>query len=126
MDVDILAAKGLRPENVRSAFVRHFGLHIGNRATLVPRHGSIAHGFVMRLAQADIKALYSGSSVQDYRPEAVLAETTDGGSCAALCFNVELQAGSSQFNAAYAQQLQQLARRLNLPAEYVDAMMAQG
>lgn len=120
MDEELLRAKGVRPASPRQACVRGFALRIGQRATLVPDSGARAYGVLMELSHAEIERLYAEPSVQMYRPEAVVAELADGARVAALCFNLPATPGPGESNDAYARQLRDLARRLGLPADYVD------
>jgi hypothetical protein len=55
-----------------------------------------------------------------YRPAAVVAELADGGQVPALCFNLQIAPLPGESNDAYAQKRRDLARRLGLPADYVD------
>jgi hypothetical protein len=55
-----------------------------------------------------------------YRPEAVIAELADGVQVPALCFNLEGTPQPGESSDTYAEKLRSLARRLGLPAEYVD------
>jgi gamma-glutamyl AIG2-like cyclotransferase len=122
MDVDALRSKGLRPTNVRSACVRGFALAIGQRATLVPRNDGSVYGFVMGLSHPEIEALYADVSVSAYRPEAVIAQLADGTTLAALCFNLQTPPDAKETNTQYAAKLRELARRLGLPAAYVETI----
>jgi hypothetical protein len=122
MDADALRAKGMHPSNIRAARVRDFALRIGKRAALAPSTGAEVYGIVMGLPHSEIEALYSDSSVRAYRPEAVLAELAEGKNCPALCFNLETAPDISERNAEYAERLRDLARRLNLPAHYIESI----
>jgi hypothetical protein len=122
MDADALRAKGMHPSNIRAARVRDFALRIGKRAALAPSAGAEVYGVVMGLPHSEIEALYSDSSVRAYRPEAVLAELAEGKNCPALCFNLETPPDISERNTEYAERLRDLARRLNLPAHYIESI----
>ena len=119
MDAESLRAKGAEPTGVRAASVPGFALRIGRRATLVPAAGERAHGVVMDLTHDDIDRLYADPSVQAYRPEAVLVELVDGTRIPALCYNLVVPPGADEANPEYAAKLRDLARRLDLPADYV-------
>lgn len=122
MDEELLRAEGVQPASPRRACVRGFALRIGRRATLVPAPDARAHGVVMALSHEEIERLYAEPGVRMYRPEAVVAELADGVQIPALCFNLQDAPEPGESNAAYAQKLRELARRLGLPAEYVDRM----
>lgn len=66
MDPDALEAKGLRPSQVRQAYVNHFKLTLGARVTLVPEVDGRVHGMIMRLSHAEVDELYSEPSVSAY------------------------------------------------------------
>jgi hypothetical protein len=76
----------------------------------------------MELTHAEVDALYSEPSVRMYKPEAVTACLDDGSFAAALCWNVVDVPAPGEKNVAYATALRELARRLELPAHYTDAI----
>jgi hypothetical protein len=120
MDADLLRAKGVHPTNPRLVCLLGFALRIGQRATLIPDPDSRVYGLVMQLSHDEIERLYAEPGVQMYRPEAVIAELTDGTRIPALCFNLPVPPGPDEINKEYAQELRDLALRLGLPADYVD------
>lgn len=122
MDESLLRAKGLSPLNRRAAYVEDFQLLIGARATLVPREGARAYGFVYTLTRGEVGALYSDESVSAYRSEAVTARLEDGRAARALCFNLPAPPSAEERNTLYASKLSELAERLGLPPEYVSSI----
>lgn len=122
MDESLLRAKGLSPENCRAAYVEDFQLSIGERATLVPRVGARAYGFVYTMARGEVEALYSDESVSAYRPEVVTARLACGRGARALCFNLPAPPPAEARNPLYASKLMELAERLGLPADYVSSI----
>jgi len=120
MDADLLRAKGVQPVDSRRASVSGFALRIGQRATLLPKSGARSHGILLELTHAEVDQLYSEASLRAYRPEAVLAELSDGSRVPALCFNLVEPPAPEERNAEYAAKLRDLAHRLGLPSEYVD------
>jgi hypothetical protein len=118
MDVALLQQQGIQPANVRRARVEGFDLAIAERATLVPRAARTVFGILMSLTHADVTHLYADASLQDYRPEAVLAITEDSQSIPALCYNLTTPPTGPGANRAYAAALLALARRLGLPDAY--------
>ena len=122
MDADLLRAKGTQPVNIRSASVPGFALRIGQRATLLRNPDAQAHGILMELTHAEIEQLYSEPTVRAYRPEAVLAELSDGSRVPALCFNLLVPPGPEEVNSEYAAKLRDLACRLGLPSNYVESI----
>ena len=122
MDEALLREKGLRPEGRRLASVEDFRLVIGERATLVPCEGRVAHGVLFSLTRSEIETLYSEESVRVYRPEVVNARASDGRVTQALCFNLPAPPSDVERNTLYASRLRELAERLGLPAEYVSTI----
>jgi hypothetical protein len=119
MDVEVLRAKGLRPVDPRQVCIPGFALRIGQRATLVPDPEARVYGILMQLSHNEIERLYAEPGVREYRPEAVLAELDDA-RIPALCFNLPEPPSPGESNKEYAQKLRLLAKRLGLPADYID------
>jgi hypothetical protein len=122
MDVELLRAKGVHPTNARPACVPGFVLRIGQRATLEPNSDFSVYGILMELSQAEIEQLYSEKNFRAYRPEAVVCELADHSYVPALCFNLVGPIGVAEVNSEYATKLRELARRLQLPPEYVETI----
>lgn len=120
MDAEALRGREVHPMDIRRASVRGFSLRIGQRATLIPEANDHAWGVMMRLSHDEIDHLYADPSVSVYRAEAVLCDLDDGAREAALCFNLPAPPRPDERNPEYAQQLRNLARRLELPPAYVD------
>ena len=121
MDVSLLATKGIVPSAAVRGFVDDFGLHIGERATLVRRPDSRAYGVLMDIAPGEVAELYAEKSVADYVPEPVLVELTDGTQVNATCYN--LPGGKvTGANKEYAKALLEVATRLEFPDSYLDQM----
>ena len=119
MDTELLRSKGASPQNIRRAGVPGFALRIGKRATLLRDRNACAYGLLMELTHEEIEKLYSDDSVRAYRPEAILAQLDDGSRLPALCFNLVEPPSPHERNSEYAAKLQEVARRLELPADYV-------
>jgi Gamma-glutamyl cyclotransferase, AIG2-like len=122
MDRQVLEGKGIHPVDVRVAAVPGFTLRIGARAALVPAPAGEVHGVLMKLSHSDLEKLYSEPSVQAYRPEPVLAVTRNGGTVAALCYNLPEPPAGDEHNAEYAAKLRALAQRIGLPSDYVTSI----
>jgi hypothetical protein len=122
MDADLLRQKNAHPTNIRRGRVDGFSLRIAKRATLVPEPRGRIHGVVMSLSHDEIDRLYAEESLRAYRPEPVWCEIEDGSREPALCFNLAEAPSPGERNAEYAQKLRELARRLDLPASYVDGI----
>jgi len=119
MDVDVLRESGVAPAKPRRAYVADYALHIGQRATLVPRAGARAYGMVFALTHAELDRLYETAGLDKYRPEAVLAHPLEGAPTPAICFNLVEAPPSHQRNPDYAARLQSALRKLDFPDEYV-------
>ena len=119
MDQELLRGKGFEPKDVELASVPGFALRIGQRAALVVSPGSNVHGVVMSLTLAELDRLYSEPSVQAYKPQALLAQLTNGGTIAALCYNLPEPPAVSERNPEYAAKLRVIAEKVGLPPDYV-------
>jgi hypothetical protein len=119
MDVDVLQEGGVAPVNPRRAFVEGFALRIGQRATLLPLAGAHAYGVIFALTHAELERLYAAPGLDQYRPEAVLAQTLEGTPVPALCYNLRLAPRPDERNPEYAARLQRVLSKLDFPREYV-------
>jgi Gamma-glutamyl cyclotransferase, AIG2-like len=122
MDEELLRGKGLEPEGGEIAAVDGFALRIGQRAALVPTPGAKVYGFVFSLTRSELDRLYSVSSVQAYKPQAVLAQLASGGVVAALCYNVPQPPSPTERNPEYAVKLRAVSQKVGLPAEYIASL----
>ena len=123
MDEDLLRAKGVTPMDIRPASILGFQLRIGNRATLVPAQAGRVFGRIASLSHVELEQLYSEPSLQAYKPEAVLAQLTNGETRPALCFNLAEPPSLQERNPDYASKLRALAERLDFPADYVASIV---
>ncbi len=119
MDERLLATKGIKPTNVSVGFVNGYGLHIGERATLVRRPNGRAYGVMMDIAPNEATELYAEDSVADYLPEPVTVELMDGTEVEATCYNLP-SAKVTGTNKDYAESLLKVASRLGFPDSYID------
>ena len=118
MDESLLAAKGICPTESAIGYVDGFGLHIGERATLLPGANSRAYGVLMKITAEDVVALYSEPGVADYIAEPVVVNLPGKPPVPAVCYNLPATklAGT---NPEYAAALLTLATRLGLPDSYL-------
>ena len=119
MDSDLLRKAGVEPTNPRRAYVDGFALRIGQRATLVPSAGGRAYGMLFALTHAELDRLYATPGLEQYHPEAVLAQPLVGSPLPALCYNLREAPQPHERNSDYAAQLQQVLRVLDFPSAYV-------
>lgn len=125
MDRAHLEAEGLDPVVVGPAALRGYRLHIGDRATLLPRPASRALGVVMRLTDPEARALYADSSVAEYRPEPVCVELVETGRAVdAECFVLPPERSTPGANPEYARRLAALAGALGFEPDYVAEILA--
>ena len=111
MDEQLLRAAGTEPADIRPAYVADYALRIGERATLVRTPNARAWGMLIALTHAEFDHLYSAPGLEDYRPVAVIARTTDGEAAPALCYNL-----------AHAPEPDERNPRLGFPAEYIESI----
>jgi hypothetical protein len=119
MDPDVLRQTGAKPANPRRAYVADFGLRIGQRATLTPSPGARAYGMLIELTHMELERLYDAPGLEDYRPEAVLAQPLEGITVPALCYNLPQAPASHERNPDYARSLQSVLAKLGFPEDYV-------
>jgi hypothetical protein len=122
MDSDILRGSRVAAVNPRRAYVEGFELRIGERATLVPAAGARAYGMVLALSHDDLDALYTAPGLEDYRPEAVVANVVEGEVVPALCYNLREAPQPDEVNAEYSARLREVLRKLGFPNEYIEAI----
>jgi len=119
MDLEILREGGVAPINPRRAYVDDFALRIGQRATLLPSAGARAYGMLFALTHAELDRLYAAPGLEQYRPEAVLAQPLEGTPTPALCYNLREAPRPHERNPEYAARLQRALSKLGFPPEYV-------
>jgi len=122
MDVDVLRESKVAPSNPRRAYVADFALRIGQRATLLPAAGARAYGMLIALTHRELERLYTAPGLEQYRPEAVLAQTLGGTLVPALCYNLREAPAAQERNPDYATRLQGVLSKLNFPPEYIAAV----
>ncbi len=122
MDVDVLRESKVAPSNPRRAYVADFALRIGQRATLLTAAGARAYGMLIALTHRELERLYTAPGLEQYRPEAVLAQTLGGTLVPALCYNLREAPAAHERNPDYATRLQGVLRKLNFPPEYIAAV----
>lgn len=122
MDRDILWENTVSAENPRRAYVDHYALRIGQRATLAPVAGARAYGMVFSLTFDDVAKLYAGPGLEAYCPEAVMATLLEGGVVPAVCYNLREAPRPDEANPDYAGKLRAALTKLNFPAAYVTSV----
>ena len=119
MDSDILSESQVAAVRPLRAFVHGYGLRIGRRATLVPASGARAYGMVFALTHEELERLYATPGLEQYRPEAVVADSLEGECLPALCYNLREAPGPGEANAEYAARLRTALGKLDFPPEYI-------
>jgi hypothetical protein len=122
MDQELLHSRGIQPERVEVAWVDGLELRIGQRAALARSHRGRVYGLVMTLTLRQLDKLYAQPGVEAYRPEAVLAHLSGGGTIAAMCYNLPQVPAASERNPEYAEKLRAVAGKVGLPAEYISSI----
>src|SRR5262245_30569968 len=118
MDLDVLRASGVAPLDPRPAYVDHFAVRIGQRATLLPCAGARAYGMLFALTHPELERLYTAPGLEQYRPEAVLAQPLEGPPTPALCYNLREAPRPDERNPDYAARLRHVLGKLGFPPEY--------
>lgn len=119
MDPDVLIKADVEAVNPRRGYVEDFELRIGNRATLIAKHGNRAYGMVYSMTHDDVDKLYGQPGLEEYKPEAVQVLIESGGSCPALCYNLLTAPTADEANPRYAELLRAALTRLEFPDEYI-------
>ena len=119
MDRELLQDKGFHPANVQLAKLPGFQLRIGERATLIESSKSCCYGTVMDLDQSELNKLYAGDGVEDYDPIKVEALSLNGDTLESVSYTLSIDKLSGS-NSEYAKKLALVARKLELPRDYID------
>jgi len=122
MDSGVLREHRVSPDNPRRAYVDHFALRLGRRATLTPCAGARAYGMAFSLTHSDIAKLYAGPGLEAYLPEAVAAQVIGGEIVPAICYNLVEVPGADESNPEYAARLRDALTKLNFPPAYVESV----
>ena len=127
MDVSLLREKGLRPHLVGAAELSDYRIHVGNRATLIPRPGSTSYGMLIDLPDEDANELYSAPDVRDYCPDSVTAVLlSDRTTQPSLCYNLPADKLGVGMNSEYAERLSVLVLQLGFPPAYASEITRRG
>jgi len=127
MDTDLLREMKLAPVALGQALLHGYQLHIGDRATLIPKPEATSYGMLIELSDAELSALYSAPSVSDYLPEHVEANRLDDGAIQlAVCYNLPANRLGAEFNSEYAKNLSSLLIRLGFPLNYASELIQPG
>ena len=123
MDEDLLKKKGLNPHNMRKAYLAGFGLRIGERATLEQSEGERSWGTIMLLENDELENLYNGDGVADYVPQTVLVTEENGETVEAVSYILPM-VNITGSNSKYAMSLAGIAKKLDLPEDYIKEIEA--
>jgi len=116
MDDDILKRSGVYPVNPRIAYVKDYVLRIGKKATLLRSRGEKAYGIVYSISHDDIDTLYNKAGLDDYAPEALIANINNE-NIPVLCCNLIIPPEQNESNQEYAQKLKESMHRLGVPCD---------
>lgn len=123
MDKDLLKEKGLSPYNMKKAYLAGFGLRIGERATLERSEKECSYGTVIQLESDELENLYGSDGVTDYVPQTVLVTEMTGETIEAVSYILPMEYISGS-NSKYAMTLAGIAKKLDLPEEYIKEIEA--
>src|SRR5262245_61100463 len=121
MNRDVLRQVDLVPDAWQPACLPGFDIRIGPRANLVRSPEHTVHGALATATHKELERLYSHARDvlgETYLPEAVLAQTRDGGWRPALCYIAPAMA-ACRADPAYVDRILAAARELGLPAAYI-------
>jgi len=74
---------------------------------------------VLALTHPELERLYTAPGLEQYRPEAVLAQPLEGQPVPALCYNLREAPRPDERNPEYAARLQRVLSALAFPPAYV-------
>jgi len=77
---------------------------------------------LIALSHQELERLYTAPGLEQYRPEAVLAQPLEGTPVPALCYNLREAPAPHERNPDYATRLQRVLTRLNFPPSHVAAV----
>ncbi len=119
MDPELLQKAGLTPSIPVVAELQDYKLVIGERATLIPKHGTSCWGTIMQLDTQELDDLYAEPSVKDYQAVSVDCIIGEDSYCTVDVYilpeDYPLQPPK---DSGYIDQLVQVSKKVNLPAEY--------
>ena len=122
MNLEVLRQVGVVPAAWHVARVTGFDIVIRPRANLVPSDRRCVYGIVAIATHDDLTRLYDHARDvlgEVYLPRAVLAETSDGAWCPALCYiapSMEPRAAAAD----YVDRISAAARALACPSWYIE------
>lgn len=119
MDQALLASQGVRPTESAIGCVDGYRLHLGRRATLLPRKGERTYGVLMTITAQEAARLYSDPSVADYVAEPVVVTLPGARQLPAVCYNLPASKLTGT-NPEYATALLALATKLGFPGCYLE------
>ena len=119
MDRELLIKKGFNPSEPILAYVKGFGLRIGERASLVESEGEISYGVVMRLGDSETDQLYSEESVKAYVPVNWVAYISDTKQINVVVYNLPREMLKGK-NKEYAEALANVGYKIGLPINYIN------
>ena len=127
MDVNLLREKGLHPTLIGPAELPGYQIHIGNRASLVPRAQSTSYGMLIDLPGEEATTLYSALDVSDYCPDTVNAILLNDRTIqTSLCYNLPPDKLGAGTNSEYAERLSALVLELGFPPAYASEITRHG
>jgi hypothetical protein len=78
------------------------------------------------LKHSELDRLYAAPGLEQYRPEAILAQPLEGTPTPALCYNLREAPRPHERNPEYAARLQRVLTILDFPAEYIASVDKRG
>jgi len=118
MDQDLLREKGFNPHSMKQAYLKGFGLRIGEKATLERAEDECSYGTVVQLESDELESLYGSGGVEDYVAQSVLVATMTGETIEAVSYILPME-NITGSNSEYAITLAGIAKKLDLPEDYI-------
>jgi hypothetical protein len=118
MDQDLLTEKGFHPHGMKPTCLKGFGLRIGQKATLEQADGECSYGTVIQLESDELDRLYRSDGVKDYVPQPVVVAAMDGEPIETITYILPMDMIAGR-NSEYAIALAGIAKKLDLPEDYI-------
>ena len=119
IDVAVLKRFGMVPDSVEVVTLNGFDISIGPLATIVAKDRGTVYGILVKVTPDEVANLYAHDWVSAYRPEAVLVETNDGRTVAALCYVAPEPDDPRRPADEYLDRIESAARGLEFPESYI-------
>jgi hypothetical protein len=118
---EVMARGGFFPEQIETAKLNGFDIHVSPHACIVRSDRHAIYGILVKATHAELAALYSMDGVGLFLPEAVMVEAPDGRLQPALCY-IPPVCGTQSADVAYLDRLLAAGREYGFPDWYLERL----